>query len=90
MNLCTEWLKNTQKIPPYQSINQSGELSVNNANINRVKYVNDNYTISLEDAILLGDASTSNINITLPNAAQNKGKRLIIKKKTVTKIIMLR
>lgn len=65
---------------PTVSINQSGELSVNNANINRVKYVNDNYTISLEDAILLGDASTSNINITLPNAAQNKGKRLIIKK----------
>lgn len=67
-------------VNPTVSINQSGELSVNNANINRVKYVNNNYTISLEDAILLGDASTSNINITLPNAAQNNGKRLIIKK----------
>lgn len=65
---------------PTVSISQSGELMVNMENVNRVKYINNNYSVALEDAILLGDASTSNINITLPNATQNKGKRLIIKK----------
>ena len=65
---------------PTVSISQSGELMVNMENVNRVKYINNNYSVVLEDAILLGDASTSNINITLPNATQNKGKRLIIKK----------
>ena len=67
-------------INPTVSINQNGELSINNANVNRVKHINRNYTALLEDAIILGDASSSDINITLPNATENLGKRLVVKK----------
>lgn len=65
---------------PLITINQAGALSLNYENINQVKEINTNYTISSDDSILLGNASQNSINITLPNAAYNKGKRLIVKK----------
>lgn len=62
------------------TINQTGELDLNFETINQIKEVNSNYNVSVNDAILFGDASANNVNITLPNAVNNKGKRLIVKK----------
>ncbi|WP_372474421.1 hypothetical protein AB4865_03795 [Capnocytophaga sp. ARDL2] len=69
-----------KEIAPTISVSQSGELDLNIENINNIKIINNNYTVSFEDSILLGNASTSNVNLTLPSAINNKGKRLIIKK----------
>jgi len=65
---------------PLITINQSGELLLNVEAMNQVKEINSNYNAIANDAILLGNASTNNVNVTLPNASINKGKRLIIKK----------
>lgn len=65
---------------PLITISQSGELQLNLETINHIKEINSNYNVLSNDAILLGDASSNNVNITLPDAQNNKGKRLIIKK----------
>lgn len=65
---------------PAINIGSTGELLLNLETVNNVKIIDDNYTVTLDDVILLGNAINSTINITLPNAQGNKGKRIIIKK----------
>ena len=65
---------------PEIKVSESGELLLNLEEINKVKQISSNYNVLIDDSILLGDASSTNISITLPNANSNKGKRLIIKK----------
>ena len=65
---------------PTVAVSQTGELSVNLDNLNAIKEVNTDYTVTLEDAILLGNADVGDITITLPDATGNKGKKITIKK----------
>ncbi|GGW48841.1 hypothetical protein [Arenibacter certesii] len=62
-------------------INEDGELSIDLTNLNRIVETSVSYTVSLKDAIILGNTNGGHVNITLPNATlENKGKRLTIKK----------
>lgn len=66
---------------PTVAINSTGELSVNLTNLNAIKEVSTDYTVVISDAILLGNANVGDLIITLPTAAaENKGKKLTIKK----------
>ncbi|SFI80015.1 hypothetical protein SAMN04487893_101187, partial [Myroides guanonis] len=65
---------------PTVAVSQTGELSVDLSNLNAIKEVSADYTALITDAILLGDASSSNITITLPTAQGNKGKKFTVKK----------
>lgn len=65
---------------PSVLVSQDGELSVNFSAINAVKQVNYDYNATLGDVILFGDASASSITISLPNPANNKGKKFTVKK----------
>src|SRR5690554_4252536 len=65
---------------PTVAVSQTGELSVNLENVNAIKEVNNDYNAILDDVILLGNANTGDITITLPSAAGNKGKKFTIKK----------
>src|SRR5690554_1458567 len=65
---------------PTVAVSQTGELSVNLENVNAIKEVNNDYNAILDDVILLGNANTGDITITLPDAAGNKGKKFTIKK----------
>ena len=67
-------------VNPSVSVSQTGELSVNLESLNAIKEVNVSYNAILDDAILLGNANTGDITITLPDAVGNKGKKFTIKK----------
>ena len=67
-------------VNPSVSVSQAGELSVNLESLNAIKEVNVSYNAILDDAILLGNANTGDITITLPDAVGNKGKKFTIKK----------
>ena len=65
---------------PFINISTTGELLLNLETLNDVKIIDTDYVATLKDAILLVNAIRSTVNITLPNAKGNKGKRIIIKK----------
>lgn len=64
---------------PTVFINANGELSTNGWATNNIVEVNQNYTITNADVVVLGKA-TSDITITLPNPVGIKGRKLTIKK----------
>lgn len=64
---------------PTVFINANGELSTNGWAANNIVEVNQNYTITTADVVVLGKA-TSDITITLPNPVGIKGRKLTIKK----------
>ncbi len=66
---------------PTVLVSQTGELAVNNEVMNGIKVVAVDYNAAANDAIILGNANTSNVTITLPVASPtNKGKKYTIKK----------
>jgi len=61
-------------------ISEAGELSVNNENLYSIKEITGTYTVLPTDVILLGNAFSADVNIQLPNAVGNKGKKITVKK----------
>lgn len=69
------------EINPTVNINADGALSVNLENLNAVVHTSVDYIALPTDYTILGDASTGDIDIQLPNATPaNKGKKYTIKK----------
>ncbi len=67
-------------VNPTVTINDQGELAADFNSLNAIKEVDTNYTALSSDAILLGNARSGSITITLPSPAGNKGKKITIKK----------
>lgn len=67
-------------VNPSVVISQEGELSVSFETMNAIKQVNQDYNANLGDVVLFADASTNAVTISLPNPANNKGKKFTIKK----------
>ncbi|PZD78085.1 hypothetical protein [Mesonia sp. K7] len=65
---------------PTVNIANDGSLSVNLENTNDIKEVSGNYTVLPNDTILLGNASTADVSIVMPNPVGKKGKTITIKK----------
>lgn len=67
-------------VNPSVVISQEGELSVSFETMNAIKQINQDYNANLGDVVLFADASTNAVTISLPNPANNKGKKFTIKK----------
>lgn len=65
---------------PTVSIDSQGALSVNLASVNAVKEISGTYMASLNDVVLLGNASTADVTVILPSPEDNKGKKFVIQK----------
>lgn len=67
-------------VNPTVTINNQGELAADFNSLNMIKEIDTNYTALSTDAILLGNARSGSIIITLPTPVGNKGKKITIKK----------
>lgn len=67
-------------IDPTITIDQNGALSLNSENINAIKVVAQDYTVTAADKIIFGNTSSANLTVTLPNPAALKGKIYIVRK----------
>lgn len=65
---------------PSVLIDQNGTLSVNMQRLNAIKVITHDYTPTLSDRIILGQAIAGDVTITLPNPTVQKGKKYTIKK----------
>lgn len=65
---------------PTVLISSEGELSINFDALSDFKEITEDYTASLKDFTLFGNAQGNTINITLPSPIGIKGKKLTIKK----------
>ena len=65
---------------PTVLINTNGELFVDKNQLNNIKEVTQNYAVTDEDMVVLANADSATLLITLPDAAGKKGKKLTIKK----------
>lgn len=69
-------------LDPQITLTNQGELILNYENIFKVISITSDYTITYNDAVILGHPEQSDINITLPNPTMHKGKKFTIKKET--------
>jgi|SRR5690625_945902 len=67
-------------LEPQVVINNLGELALDYENIHKVISVSADYTITYNDAVILGYPQNSDININLPDPTTHKGKKYTIKK----------
>lgn len=65
---------------PTVFINANGELSTDASAGNNIVEVFADYSIVLDDVVVLGDATSNNITIELPSAVGIKGRKLTVKK----------